>query len=532
MMRALLSVRFRALFASFLRQGRQKKKRGTGMTVLFVILYLYLAVIILGMMGLTFMSLAEAYHAQNLDWLYFAMAGLMGLGLAVIGSVFTTQNQLYDAKDNDLLLSMPVSPRLILLSRMIPLLALNLLFAGLVIVPAIVVYAIMVKFSLVNIILQLFCLLGIAVLAQSIACLFGWLLHLLLNKMNKSAASMLYMLLFLGIYFYVYSQAGQILSTMAANGQVIAHTLQSWVWPLYAMGSGCLGNILPFLAFLLIGAVIFAAVYAVLSATFLHAATMQSKTRKRKKLDLTDSRVSSPISAVASKEWRKFLGCPVYLTNMGLGVILAVLLTVAGVIFRDQILLYMPLFGSGFSDLLPLLICAIMAFLISTMCVSTPSVSLEGKNIWILKSMPLSSRRILLAKLHFHNLLTIPVSAIGGLILAVAYGCSPLDCVLTGLIPGLLALLCGLIGMLSGLKWARLDYISEAYPCKQSVSVLVTMFALMGVPLVFGVAYGVWLVDYLTVTPFLCICAVILCACCYGLYRLLTTWGVRKWDSL
>ena len=86
MIKSLLSVRFRALFAGMTAQGRKKKKRNTGMVILFAILYLYLIAAVGGVMCLTFYSLAEPYHTMGLDWLYFAIAGLMGLGLAVFGS--------------------------------------------------------------------------------------------------------------------------------------------------------------------------------------------------------------------------------------------------------------------------------------------------------------------------------------------------------------------------------------------------------------------------------------------------------------
>lgn len=531
MMRALLSVRFRSLFAGLTAQNRQKKKRSTGMMILFGVLYLYLIVVICGMMAMTFFSLAEPYHALGLDWLYFSMAGLMGIGFAIIGSVFTTQSQLYDAKDNALLLSMPIPPWAILLSRMVPLLALNLLFSGMVMIPAFVVYAIVVELSIGNLIAQFLCLLAVTVLAQAIACLFGWLLHLLLSKLNKSFASMLYMVLFLGIYFAVYSQANQILEAMAAGGQAIAGALRTWVWPIYAMGLGCLGSIPSLLAFLVIACAVFGAVYVVLSVTFLRSATMQRSSRKRQKLNLSLAKVSSPRRAITVKELRKFLGCPVYLTNMGLGIILTAALAVAGLIFRETILQVIALLEIP-TSILSLVICAILAFTVSTICISTPSVSLEGKNIWILKSMPLSGKQILTGKLRFHCWMSIPVTAAAALVLTISYGCAPADCVITVLVVSLLALLCGLLGMVAGLQWARLDYISEAYPCKQSIAVLVTMFAMMGVPLVLGLLYGLLLVRFLSPVWFMAVCAVLLAAVCFCLYRVMIGWGVKKWESL
>ena len=110
MTKALLRVRFRALFHSMLRQSRQKRRHGTGMTVLFILLFAYVGVVFCGMFALMFSKLAPAYHTAGLDWLYFATAGLMALGLSVFGSVFATQSEIYDAKDNGLLLSMPIPP--------------------------------------------------------------------------------------------------------------------------------------------------------------------------------------------------------------------------------------------------------------------------------------------------------------------------------------------------------------------------------------------------------------------------------------
>ena len=530
MMKALLSARFQALLAGLTAQGRIKKKKSTGTIALFIFLYLYVLVVAVGMMCWLTHSLAVTYHAIGLDWLYFSIIGTMALALSVIGTVFTTQNQLYDAKDNQLLLSMPIKPGMILLSRMIPLLAMNLLFTCVVMVPASVMYAIVAGFSLAGLLCQLAATVAICLLAQGIACLLGWLLHLLLARMNKSAASMVFMVVFLGIYFTVYSQASEILQSIAMNAQQIADAMQSWVWPLYAMGIGSLGNLLYLLAFIAIAAGVFGLVYFFLSATFLRTATRSGSARKRKKLDVSRSGISSPANAVVQKELRKFLSSPVYLTNMGLGVIMTAILPVAGLIFKDRIVPILALLDPS-GDYLPAVICGILAFSASMCCISTPSVSLEGKNLWILRAAPISSRSILLAKLRFHCLMTVPVIAISGLVLSIAYGCGAMGILLSVLIPCLLAVFTGLLGLWAGLMWAKLDYINEAYPCKQSVSVVVAMFVPWGMVILLGLAY-IPLSKLMGITVYLFICAFLLLAFCAFLFRVVTGWGVKKWESL
>lgn len=531
MIRVLLRIRLRSLLYGITAQARKRGSNGKGIYILYGLLYLYVFAVMAGMMGTAFASIIAPYHAQGLDWLYFSMAGLMALSFSLIGSVFTTQSQLYSAKDNALLLSMPIDPKHILMSRMIPLFGFSLLFAATVMVPAMVVYAIFAQFSLAGLLLQLLGLCAVVLLSQALACLLGRLLHLLLTKLNKSVASLLYTVSFLAVYFWIYGKAGDFLNAIVTDGSKIAGILSHWVWPLYAMGVGCTGNFAYALVLPAVSCVVFGIVYALLSRSFLKASTATGVSRKKTALNLSATKTASPVRAIIRKELGKFLGSPVYLTNMGMGLLMTVAMTVAGVIFSGQ--LKAVLFQSPeMAEATPLLVCSVLSFLISTMCISTPSVSLEGKNIWILKAMPLSTRNILQGKLLLHCALTVPLCMVSGLILSVCYGCSVSQVVLCSLIPGLLALLCGLVGLCAGLQWARLDYISEAYPCKQSVSVLITMCSIMFLPVLLGLLYLPISGGVLSVSGFLAFNAALLAGACFGFYRLLMTWGVRKWNDL
>ena len=530
----LIRIRFQSLFAGLTRQGKTKngKKTGKGTVALFVVLYLYVAVVLCGMMAFLFHSLAAPYHAFGLDWLYFAMAGMISLAMAIFGTVFTTQNQLYAAKDNDLLLSMPIKPSHILLSRMISLLAMNLLFVGLIMGTAMVVYATEVGTLALGIGMQILSIAALTLLAQAIACLLGWLLHLIMGKLNKSIASFVFMVLFLVVYFGVYSQANAILSSMVANGQEIAGSLQNWVWPIYAMGMGCTGNVLLGLALPLISVLAFGLVYWLLSKTFLRTATA-SHSAKRKKVDYSSVKAAGAGQALVRKELRRFVGTPVYLTNMGLGLIFVVALAAAGVIFRGKVLEILAEITEVLdpTPYLSMVICAMLMFMSSMNCISTPSVSLEGKNLWVLKSMPVSGKQILLAKLRFHILMTCPITVAAGLLLGVIYGCGPVGTLMCAVLPGLSCLFCGLLGLICGLQWARLDWINEAYPCKQSVSVMVVLFTMMLLPVVLG---GVYFGPLSMLSPngFLGLCGALLALLCGLMYWAVSTWGVKKWDAL
>lgn len=68
--------------------------------------------------------------------------------------------------------------------------------------------------------------------------------------------------------------------------------------------------------------------YALLSATFLRSATAR-RGSKHRNLELNETRSGTPQIALLNKELRRFLGSPVYLTNIGIGILLAARLGIA-----------------------------------------------------------------------------------------------------------------------------------------------------------------------------------------------------------
>ena len=527
MIRKLVAVRLQGLLASITAQTQQKgKKSGKGMRILFAIVILYAGMTLAASMCVNFYQLAPIYHEDGMDWMYFSIATIMALVLSLFGGVFMSQSQLYDAKDNILLLSMPIPHSAILMSRMVLLLIINFLFCSLVMVPAIVMYAIVIHASFLDILLQVLTLLAVTLLSQAISCLLGWGLHRLMGRIHKALASLVFMLGFLGVYFASYANSEALTGAMQAVNIDLCQSIQSKVWPLYAIGGGCTGNQMHFLASLLICSGVFGLVYWLLSVTFLKATT-STRSTKRRKYDVSSIKAGTATQAVMFKEWKRFISSPVYLTNCGLGVLMTAAMAIAGVFLRDKLMVTVDSLGLG--AYIPAAICGMMSIMNAMSYISAPSVSLEGMHIWILKSMPVQPKIILQAKLYFHILLTAPVASLGGLVLAIIYGCNVPEILLCMIVPALLNTLFGLFGMLFGLLWARLDWISENFPVKQGMPVLATMLSSMAVPMILGACL---MITGLNAVIFLGLCTVVLVLTCAGLYRLMTTWGVTKWNNL
>ena len=126
--------------------------------------------------------------------------------------------------------------------------------------------------------------------------------------------------------------------------------------------------------------------------------------------------------------------------------------------------------------MIPLLLAASLALICSMNDISAPSVSLEGKTIWILQSMPVSAWMVLRAKLVFHVLMT----AVPGLICAIcssaALGLDFADTALVALFAIAFAVFGAAMGLAMNLKIPNLDWVNEATVIKQSLPVMIGIF--------------------------------------------------------
>ena len=178
--------------------------------------------------------------------------------------------------------------------------------------------------------------------------------------------------------------------------------------------------------------------------------------------------------ALLQKELRRFVGSTNYMLNCGLGIVLMPLSAVALVLKATSVRDFFSI--PGLESCLPLLAVAIICLFATMNIMTAPSISLEGKNLWIAQSMPVSGSQVLRAKLYLHLLLTflpaIPLVAVLEWLTkpGLVYG------ILIPVVSALFALLMAEIGLALNLKMPNLHWTNEIIPIKQSVPVAVTLF--------------------------------------------------------
>ena len=532
MLKTLLKVQFASLKASMFRNRRKQGKGGTGRTIGFTLLFLYVIVCFFILFGSMFSSLCVPLHELGLSWLYFAIAGLMAFMLTFIGNVFATQTQLFDAKDNELLLSMPIAPKFILGSRMLLLLVLDLCYVLLVMAPAGVVYGMNYPVTALSVVYFVISTLLLPLMVQAFSCLVAWVISLISSKMrNKNIITMVVSMLFLAAYFYLYSKMGDIISRLIANGTAVAVAFKKYAFPAYYFGVGIAEHNLTYLLLYTVCTLaVFELVYAVLSRSFRQITTAK-KGAAHIKYKEKAMHVSSPAAALLRKDFRHFIGNPMYVLNTWMGEILLIVACVALLIKKDLLAELMPVLN-GAGETMGLLLCVILCGLSCTNLITAPSISLEGKNLWIAQSIPVPASVVLRAKVKLQMLLCIPITALTSLIIGLILRLELSMLVMVVLLPAAFNTFAALLGVVVNLRFPKFDYINETAVIKQSMSTMICMFGTMAVVLVLGLAYALLLASVIAPAAYLAGCLALLVIICGIMWRYLAHGGSVRFAAL
>ena len=530
-MKLLIGIRIKAMLAAM-----QKSFKGKPAVSAFLAIAVVLALISVEGMLFGAWAMMSPFLDTEFAWLFFGLAGLLAFAFGVFGTVFTTQAQMYQAKDNELLLAMPLKPGSIVGSRVFVLYLLTMVFVLAVMLPAGLIYTFKIGFSVSFWLVYLCSMLLIGLLTQAVTCLLGWVLHFLLAGFrHKAIVATFFMTVVMVLYFIGIGQIENLMMLLVNNGGKIASAIQSFAWPFYALGAACFGNWGQFALLVLVCLAAFGIVTVVLNVTFVRAMLVGGKT-KRAAMQKRDDKVRTAMGAVCRKESKRFFTSTTYLVNIGMGLFMIVAFVGAGIMLRDKVMTAVEQIKEvDIQKLLPVLLTGAMGFLASMTPISAPSVSLEGKHIWILRSMPISGADVLKAKLRFHCIASVPLASVGALVLGIVYKIGWFETIFTVIGTAILFVLTGVLGLILNMCFPRLDWPNEAGPCKQSMAVFFSIFGMMFISGVYaGIYFGfvALLGGAKNSVPAFALVNVLFAGITYLFYLLMVKWGGKKFEEL
>ena len=425
---------------------------------------------------------------------------------------------------------MPLRPRDILISRLFMLWVMDSFISFIVSAAAGVSWAIKCPVTPMTVIAFLLIALVLPFFAVAISALFGFLISLATRRVrNKSLLTTVFSLLFLAAYMVVINRSTTWIEQLTRIGDVVAKNLRPifvlrWIGAAVAEGDPvCL--LLALVCLLLP----FALAFVILSATFIkNVTTVHTAAKKEYKEE--NAAVGKTSAALFRKEASRFLSSSGYMLNAGFGALMEVAAGVLVLIEMPAIELY---FNGGILParyLFPVMVTG-LCLLAAMTDISAPSVSLEGKSLWILQAAPLDPAAPLRAKLQFHCAVSGAATVSAAVLVCVAVKASPIQWVVALILPLLFVVFEGLLGLLCNLKYPILDWENENQAIKTGMAVFISMFGAMGATvLLAGLWYG--LSQFMPTELALGADILLLGALDALMYRYLVTKGAARFSEL
>lgn len=187
-------------------------------------------------------------------------------------------------------------------------------------------------------------------------------------------------------------------------------------------------------------------------------------------------------------------------------------------------------FGAG-ADIVPVLLSAALCLLASMNDMAAPSVSLEGRQLWLAQSLPVTPWQALRAKLDVQLVLTGVPMLFCALCAVITLPGGAAEMALAVVVALLYTLLSALAALALGLKMPNLTWTNETTPIKQSGSVMLALFANWFYAIALGGLYFLC-GRYLSAAAYLALAAAITAAVCALLLRWVKQRGTRIFAAL
>lgn len=476
-------------------KDKKKKARFWGLSVIWAILLVCLLSYVAGMSFV----LVKLEAARLIPMVLSAIT-------CVIVFVFTflkTGKAIFQQKAFEQQIVLPVSKTAIIVSRFLTMYVTNLLFTGMVMGTGGVVYACLVQPNISFYIYGVVCAMLLPLLPITVATMIGVIITAISCRMKhrslvETALTMLFVGGVIGASMFS-SNTGQI--AMEDILQSLARMLEQQIGGMYPpalwVGNAMVsGNLTDFLLFIITSLGVFGVFLFCLQKCFLSICTALNTNAGNKSFRLTELSTSSILKALWKKEIKRYFASPIYVTNTMMGYFLMVVFPVIfliadlgninvinGAKSLEQTLQMEAVIRKMFPFLL--------AIMPSIMPTTSVSISMEGKQWWILQSLPVSKEKIIQAKVLADLTVVAPFYVVSEILAIITFRPSFLEMVWLLVIPAVYILFSAVAGIVINLHFPVFDWENETVVVKQSAA---TFFAMLVGAVTCGIPMGILVV--------------------------------------
>ena len=440
-------------------------------------------------------------------------------------TIFKIKGTVFGFKDYELLMSLPVSTTAVVASRLIILYCFNFLFTIILILPMTIAYGILARPGFGFYIMSLVLMFAVPLIPLITASVLGTVIAYILSKFRRNNLlniifSISLMLIIIALTFAFRGDEQELVNMSKAITQQVYG-----LYPLARLYTNAVINsdVLAFFLFLCISVSAFILYALIVKRLFKKINTLLMTGQTRANFKLGKIKTGSPLKALYSKEIKRYISSSVYVLNTGIGIVLLTISTIAGFFVDLEGIMGGELMFSLAKDNAVLY----LIIFIMVSCTSMASISIEGKNFWILKTLPVTPMAIFISKIALNLTICLP-ALLDAVLIGILLKLDFLRIILMFFIAAASALFISQYGLIINLMLPNFSWTAEVAVIKQSAASVVTIFSsfiFFAVFFIFKFVIPTGAGAYLGYLLFMLIVDMIL-------YCILKSYGVKRFYSL
>lgn len=420
----------------------------------------------------SFFEQGSRYKALSLSLcVYFIVMLFLTIG---------TSRVLFGCSDYDLLMSLPVKPSAVVLSKIAYVYIVDFLFAVAFLIPAAVICGIADARLIPYCVCAVPACLVLPILPMSVGIGIGTLVSYVMTKIkNKTVSGIIASVVFIALYLlFVFG------TQTSDDNEIAAFFASSAFAPVWFVAAGISGKPLNLLAFVFGSLAVGAVCTWLISKNFKRINMAISAKTGGGKFVMTGQERTSVTKTLFKREIKLFASSATNIMNSLIGPVIAIALAVMFVVnggvssFVDGADLADAQVAETLKKLSEMLTAAlpfIPLMMISVSTYSSYAFSLEGKRLWVLKSLPVSAKSIVKVKLFVALMLTLPAGLVATVIMGIGLNAGVFDVIVSCIIVCAYSLFGVTFGLVINLKFNFFDWRSEAEVVKRGSSVMICM---------------------------------------------------------
>lgn len=438
--------------------------------------------------------LIEPLAEVNLEFVVLTLFICITSIMTLTEGIYKSSNLLFNCKDDNLLLSLPIKKSTVLFVRILKFYLFELLFNSLFLLPAMWVYTRYVSVGIMYYIISFFALIMLPIIPIVISSVIGGIISFSSSKFKlKNIAQIIITTIMLLIMFYVSLNLKEIITKIAENASNINELITKIYYPAGAYIKLITNfNIGDLVTFVFINISILIATIIILSNVYFKINSNIKVVKTLSKNEGYKIKTNKPMKSLIKKELSKFISSPVFVTNTAFGLVLFIVGCIAITLKFENII---GMITMQYSDInieqvksyIPVILFGLVCFASLMSSITSSMISLEGKSFNILKSLPVKPSTVIISKVLTAVLIMIPFLFIGDLIIFIKFEFTILQIILILISSVILPLVAETIGIVVNLKYPKMDAENDTQVVKQSMSSTVAVF--LGMILVVITAY-------------------------------------------